>query len=116
MDKNTVNMFLTNYTKYFEADKLIIIREKMLQMDEDKFMALTAMMGDLKDPTVSLICSIFLGYLGIDRFLIGDVGMGVLKLLTAGGCMILAFMDIFLISSRTKEKNFEKIQNLLLIN
>ncbi len=34
---------------------------------------------ELKDPVVILIISIFLGGLGIDRFMIGDIGLGSLK-------------------------------------
>lgn len=45
----------------------------------------------------------------MDRFIIGDVGLGVLKLLTGGCCGIMWFVDMFLITGRTKEKNFDKI-------
>ena len=48
------------------------------------------------------------GVLGIDRFLIGDIGLGVLKLLTAGCCGIFTLIDYFMIMNRTKETNFQK--------
>ena len=51
-------------------------------MDEQRFSMLSTI--ELKDPVVILIISIFLGGLGIDRFMIGDIGLGVLKLLTFG--------------------------------
>ena len=31
----------------------------------------------MKDPNTVLLVSIFLGVLGIDRFMIGDTGMGI---------------------------------------
>ena len=59
--------------------------------------------------TLILIISIFLGGLGIDRFMIGDIGLGVLKLLTFGVFGIFTIIDWFLISGRTKEKNFNQV-------
>ena len=67
----------------------------------------------LKDPTTSLIISILAGSLGIDRFMIGDTGLGVGKLLTCGGLGIWTIIDWFLIMGATREKNMEMFQNAL---
>ena len=53
---------------------------KLTAMDESKFTMVSTV--ELKDPTTILLVSIFLGTLGIDRFMLGDTGMGILKLLT----------------------------------
>jgi hypothetical protein len=66
-----------------------------------------------KDPTISLIISILIGALAIDRFLIGDIGLGIAKLLTCGGLGIWVIVDWFLIMGRTKEKNFEMFQQIV---
>lgn len=50
-----------------------------------------------KDWTVLLILSILLGGLGVDRFYAGSIGLGILKLLTAGGCGIWWLIDIIMI-------------------
>ena len=54
-----------------------------------------------KEYMVGLLFSIFLGYLGIDRFYMGQVGIGIGKLLTLGGCGIWYLIDIILIATRS---------------
>ncbi len=49
---------------------------------------------------VALLLSIFLGYLGIDRFYLGYIGLGILKLVTMGGCGVWSIIDIILIATR----------------
>ena len=39
--------------------------------------------------------------------MIGDIGMGVLKLLTFGGCGILTIVDWFLITGKVKERTWQ---------
>lgn len=47
-----------------------------------------------KSKTVALLLSIFLGYLGIDRFYLGYFWTGLLKLLTGGGFFLWYVVDI----------------------
>jgi TM2 domain-containing membrane protein YozV len=60
------------------------------------------------------LISIFAGAYGIDRFYIGDTGMGVGKLLTCGGVGIWAIVDWFLIQGATKQKNLEKFNQAMM--
>jgi TM2 domain-containing membrane protein YozV len=72
-------------------------------------------MIEFKDPTTILIVSILAGALGLDRFLIGDTGLGIGKLLTLGGCGIWSIVDLFLIMGAARQKNMERLQNALLM-
>jgi TM2 domain-containing protein len=49
------------------------------------------------DWTVALVLSILVGELGVDRFYTGSITLGILKLLTFGGCGIWWIIDIILI-------------------
>lgn len=53
-----------------------------------------------KQFVVALLLSIFLGTLGVDRFYMGYVGLGILKLITFGGCGIWYLIDIILIATK----------------
>lgn len=47
--------------------------------------------------TVALILSLMLGWTGIDRFYLGKIGTGILKMLTFGGLGIWWLIDLFLL-------------------
>lgn len=52
----------------------------------------------MKSKNTALIFSILFGNLGVDRFYLGYVGMGILKLLTCGCLGILSIFDIIKIA------------------
>lgn len=59
---------------------------------------------------VTFILSLFLGLLGIDRFYLGETGMGIFKLLTAGGLGVWYVVDLFNILTNNKtDKNGAKL-------
>ena len=65
-----------------------------------------------KDWTTLLILSLLLGWLGVDRFYAGHIGLGVLKLLTLGGCGIWSLIDIILVAVG----NFTDADGLPIVN
>lgn len=111
MEKSKIDLYLTTNAKYFEPSAIPIIRQKLETASDETLLTLQA--TDLKDPTVMLIVSIFLGTLGIDRFMLGDVGIGILKLLTGGLCGILTLIDWFTISKKTKQLNLSKVSMIM---
>jgi hypothetical protein len=45
---------------------------------------------------VAVLLSVFVGTLGVDRMYVGQIGLGVLKLVTCGGLGIWALIDLIL--------------------
>lgn len=107
MDAQKVDMFIMTNQKYLPAEKIVFLKEKLLEADDSKFSLASTV--EFKDPTTILLVSIFLGSLGIDRFMLGDTGMGILKLLTCGVCGILTIVDWFTVQKKAKELNFNKL-------
>jgi len=53
---------------------------------------------------LALLMSIFFGTLGVDRFIMGHVGLGILKLITGGGFGVWWLIDLILIAMKYKFK------------
>ncbi len=109
-----ITSFLSENMKKFHTADLIKIKEVIKEMNDQELLALSG--TDFKDPTISLVLSIIVGGLGVDRFYIGDIGAGVGKLLTAGGLGIWWIIDLFNIQKKTKTNNAEDLNETLMLN
>ena len=92
-------------------------------MDEGALNAL--MMVEMRQPLVALILAIFFGEFGVDRFYVGNKGLGFVKLITfiiwfvtlfilIGflffiGVYLWKFIDYFFIIRACKQANFERL-------
>ena len=112
--KMYINQFMMQNGKNFTTADIMIVKQQLESLTPDQIQLLAT--GDYLDPTVNVIVSVLVGSLGIDRFLIGQTGWGILKLLTGGALGVWTIVDWFQISGLTKEANMEKFnENLMLI-
>jgi len=109
MDANQINIFLASKGDYFPSESIPMIRERLEHLDPQYGLAATSI--DYLNPIVNLIVSIFVGEFGVDRFLIGQTGLGIGKLLLflcCGSGLVWWIVDLFLIMGATKQRNLEK--------
>lgn len=104
MDEQMLNQILVTQADKYPYMSLLNLKSQILNSGIDPT-TLQMMMAQAKDPILVLILSIFLGGFGVDRFYIGDIGLGFGKLLTCGGLYFWWLIDLFLIMDATKEKN-----------
>ncbi|MBP5337793.1 MAG: TM2 domain-containing protein [Prevotella sp.] len=110
MEQQQVDQLILMHSSKLAPEYIPSIREQL--QDRDYNTAVFAF-SDLKDPTISIIISVLVGSLGIDRFYIGDIGLGIGKLLTGGGCGVWWLIDLFLIMGATRQRNTEKVMQML---
>ena len=107
MEKNKqIEYFMLTKGERFPAERLPEIKHRLEELDEDHMMMVEAM--DFKEPLNMLLISILIGELGVDRFLLGQTGLGILKLITCGGCGIWWLIDLFKVQKLTRQNNYEK--------
>lgn len=140
--EQSVERYLFLNSTFFPQEKLSQIKDKLLS-NESVFNR--ARLMTLKDPNTLLLISVFVGQLGVDRFLINKKATGALKLifwLIAYVCMFVSFfvilndatkfigwfllslylvflivwiIDLCKIRNMTKEYNYSLIMNILSI-
>ena len=112
MTEANVRQAMTMLTGKVPEEKMLVLKSKLASASDDKIEEIMCL--KLHNPTSVLLFSIFLGGLGIDRFIIGDTGLGVGKLLVGGLTFgIWPFIDIFFSHKKAREKNFNSVVQLL---
>jgi len=110
MEQNRIDMFIATMGEKFPSSKLMLVRDQLSRLDDSKLPIIQSV--EYKDTTNMLLFSIFLGSWGVDRFMLGETGLGVAKLLTCGGCGIWTIIDWFIIKDKTKELNYQKFSQV----
>ncbi|MEG1751991.1 MAG: TM2 domain-containing protein [Clostridia bacterium] len=104
----TENELFSQVKEFMPSDKLIEVKNKIKAMTPEQ--REYASCAKYNNPITILLLSIFLGFFGVDRFAIGDLGVGVAKLLLGWLTMgIWPLVDIFFCYKKAKIKNFNTL-------
>lgn len=113
LTEQQVEQLIAAYGERVPISCLSSLREMLLSTTMS-YSEVQVVLMQMKDPIISLILSIIVGSLGVDRFYVGDIGLGIIKLITCGGFSIWWLVDIFLIMGKTRMKNYEQLTQVLL--
>jgi len=105
MEQNQVNMWLSMNANKFRQQDLAFVKNKLEAMSDDSIMYLPS--ASLKKPSTIFLIALLLGW---ERFLLDDIGLGILKIITGYGCGIWWLIDIFTAKERAKKYNFQQFQ------
>jgi len=105
MEQSKIDIFVSSMSDKFPASQMAAVRSQLEKLDDDKFGLLQSL--NYKNPITLLVVSLFIGGLGVDRFMLGQTGLGIAKLLTCGGLGIWTIIDWFTIMGKAKEQNFQ---------
>lgn len=106
-----INQYLIINSKYFSQEAIFDLKRYLLNIPSDKIELLESI--KLVNPTIAFILSICLGSFGVDRMYVGDIGLGILKLITIGCWGVWTIVDLFLIGKRAKIVNYEKVMDFI---
>lgn len=112
MDQTKINVFLVTNKDKFTLQQWTVVKDELNKLSDEK--AVQVIVTNYKSPSTMQAVAIFGGVFGIDRFLLGDIGFGILKFLSmACGGIIWVIIDIFTVKRRTYDYNFKKFNESL---
>lgn len=104
---NPVDSYLLRNCHRLNAEKIFEVRNVIMSLPDEKRTQIEGI--ELNNPQTIMVLAWFFGGFGIDRFMNGQILLGILKLITCGGLMIWAIVDIFTAQKRTQIYNCQKI-------
>lgn len=106
------------YMPELQGDEQLTIAKLMTEMSEGQAEQFARVYRERrKDETTVLLTTLlaFVGIAGVNRFYLGQVGMGIAYLFTAGFCLIGTIVDIFNFKSLTSGYNEQQAVDVSLL-
>ncbi|CDE72046.1 tM2 domain-containing protein [Acidaminococcus sp. CAG:917] len=108
MTNEKIAIVMSRISDKIPSQDVTMVRHALQSASDDCVVDITSL--PLKSPGGCVVLSLFLGGLSIDRFYLGDVGIGIAKLLLGWLTLgIWNFIDIFLCYKKAKVINRDKI-------
>ncbi len=99
---------IIKYLPELQGDEQLVVAQVITEMTEEQAEQFSRVYRQRrKDETTVLMTTLaaFIGIAGLNRFYLGQIGMGLAYLLTAGFCLIGTIVDIFNFRSLTAAYN-----------
>jgi TM2 domain-containing membrane protein YozV len=113
MTEQDITTFLLKTNNLFPPEGLFFIKKRMEEIGGNVDINQLSLLN-FKNPNTSMVLSILgTGIFGIDRFYMGDIGLGIAKLCTCGGFCWWWIIDMFLTQDATRKKNYYLLMNTL---
>jgi TM2 domain-containing membrane protein YozV len=78
MEQSKINSFTVSHGNKFSIESLILVQRRLKEIDDNKLTVILAQ--NYKEPDTIFLISLFLGFFGVDRFMLGHIGLGIAKL------------------------------------
>lgn len=110
---------MMQYRDLIDLENLPTLKNALERAEDEMYEKL--LLAPTKSPITTILLSVFCGGFGVDRFYLGDVGLGVTKLLlisllaipTFGLISIWSLLDIYFCYRKAKEINFNNIMQMI---
>ncbi|NDV65459.1 TM2 domain-containing protein [Bacteroides sp. 224] len=109
MEKSKIDTFIKLNVKNFNHQDMKVIREELEKLDDSKWYLIEGI--EFQKPFGVFLIAIFLG---LERFLLEDYALAVLKVITLNGFFVWWFLDIFSAEERARTYNFNKFMHFIL--
>ena len=109
-----VQRFLVENRKNLPQKRMEEIRQMLTGLNNEQWDNVEYIV--FKDPTLMLVISVLIGEFGVDRFMLGDVKNGAIKLLLTIFCLvglIWWIIDIFKVNEMTLDYNYRLLKDTL---
>jgi TM2 domain-containing membrane protein YozV len=106
----TLTAWIAANSDKFETSDMLMIKQKLEHESEDKAIILHSV--KMKDPTTGFWMCLFLGWLGLHWFWVGESGKGIILLITNCLCglgIIFWIADLFRIKKAIRQYNYRQI-------
>lgn len=114
MTQDYIRSFIEqNRDNLFPNDHFTEIELENMLMSGSDLSDSAVLRTSLQSPATIQLLSIFLGHFGVDRFMMGDASMGLLKLITIGGIHVWWIADIISAKQRCRNYNAELLLKAL---
>ena len=94
-DSEAINTYLKIHEDMFIQSDMNKLRERLVNCTDSQWNSVRFL--NLKDPRSLLLISVFVGIYGVDRFMLGRKGSGIMKLLVCQLAIIAGVASFFLL-------------------